>query len=492
MVGQNFDDIWVYTKDITQKYNADNRLDYGVSKDLVADAIRDFGIKLYQNNFSKDDLYTAFLGMTPNGALFPFPNITGSLPVPTGYEYVNTMISASTTPIPLDDVNKSIYKRIYHNLPYLIQSKGTIPGLRALITSYGIPDTILKISEFGGKDKTNVDDWDYYFNKFNYAFPTLGTTNIKTEWIVNSDWEAHSNRPGAVELRFKAEDILPTNLSQSIWSLHTLNVIQPDPLANPYTASINVSDLTLEYGGSGSLSGSYSASIKDPYYQYANLKFYPSSSNTSLYANLYLPFFDGGWWSVMVTSGSSNGYELHAANKIYNGKDGTQIGYQSSSIVTLSTGSDQWGTALTSSFATSSLFPGFSGSLQEIRYYKTRLSESRFNNYVMNPLSIEGNTINSSPNELIFRASLGSEMETSSPTNNMSIHPKVTGSWTITSSFVSDSAYEFNNDSIFETNTEYYFLDQPAVGIKNRITDKVRFENNNDSIVGDSVSSPTM
>ena len=46
MVAQHYDNIWIYTKDITQKYNADNRLDYGVSKDLVADAIRDFGVKL--------------------------------------------------------------------------------------------------------------------------------------------------------------------------------------------------------------------------------------------------------------------------------------------------------------------------------------------------------------------------------------------------------------------------------------------------------------
>ena len=51
MVAQHFDSIWIYTKDITQKYNADNRLTYGVSKDLVSDAIKDFGVKLYQNNF---------------------------------------------------------------------------------------------------------------------------------------------------------------------------------------------------------------------------------------------------------------------------------------------------------------------------------------------------------------------------------------------------------------------------------------------------------
>ena len=56
MIGQHFDNIWIYTKDITNKFSADNRLDYGISKDLVADAIRDFGVKLYANNFSIDDL----------------------------------------------------------------------------------------------------------------------------------------------------------------------------------------------------------------------------------------------------------------------------------------------------------------------------------------------------------------------------------------------------------------------------------------------------
>ena len=46
MVAQHYDNIWIYIKDVTEKFNADNRLDYGVSKDLVADTIRDFGVKL--------------------------------------------------------------------------------------------------------------------------------------------------------------------------------------------------------------------------------------------------------------------------------------------------------------------------------------------------------------------------------------------------------------------------------------------------------------
>ena len=459
MVAQYYDNVWIYTKDVTQKYNADNRLDYGISKDLVSDAIKDFGIKLYQNNFSQNDLYTAFLGLTPSGSLFPFPEITGSLPTPTGFEYVDTLISASNDIIPLDDVNKSLYKRLYHNIPYLLKSKGTIAGLRALITSYGIPDTILKISEFGGKDKVNENDWDYYFNKFNYAWDTTPSSFLTTDWVVNSNWGTSLSRPSTIEFRFKAEDILPTNLSQSLWSLD------------------NDVELTLEYSGSSFTSGSYSGSIKDPFYQYANLKFYPSSTDLTTSASVYLPFFNGDWWSVMVTSGSSNGYGLYASNKINNGKDGTEIGYFNSSSISPLSGNN-WSSSITSYISRTRLFPGFSGSIQEVRYYSSIISESIFKDYVMNPLSIESNGVNSSPNDLIFRVGLGSELDVSNTLTGTSIHPKVTGSWITTSSFVGNSTYTFNETASYNPNTEYYFLDQFPAGIKNRITDKVRYEDN--------------
>ena len=464
MVAQYYDNVWLYTKDVTQKYNADNRLDFGVSKDLVSDAIKDFGVKLYQNNFSKDDLYTAFLGLTPNGALFPFPEITSSLPAPSGFEYVNTLISASNDIIPLDDVNKSLYKRIYHNIPYLLKSKGTIAGVRALITSYGIPDTILRISEFGGKDKVDANDYDYYFNKFNYAYNSTGSNYILTKWGLRSEWNSPNNIPSTVQFRFKAEDSPPTSLTQSLWSLHQTGL----PTLQ--------TELFLEYTGSGLTSGSYSGSIKDPYYQYANLKFVPDTTTPSNSASIYLPFFNGDWWSVMITSGSSNGYEIYTGNKIYNGNDGTSIGYYDSSSI-LSSGN--WNSSIrTSRFTyTTTNYPGLSGSIQEIRYYTPVISESVFKDYIMNPLSIEGNSINSSPNELAFRAALGSELDTTTTT---SIHPKVTGSWIITQSFSTGntSDYTLSGTTTYRTNTEYYFLDQFPAGIKNRITDKIRYEDN--------------
>ena len=68
----------------------------------------------------------------------------------------------------------------------------------------------------------------------------------------------------------------------------------------------------------------------------------------------------------------------------------------------------------------------------------------------MNPLSIEGNSINSSPDELLFRASLGGELDTSTDLTQVSIHPKITGSWVVTSSFTSDSNYTFNGNKYYE------------------------------------------
>jgi hypothetical protein len=462
MVAQLYDSIWVYYKDIISKYNNDNRLEYGVSKDIVADAIRDFGIKLYQNNFSNDDLYTAFLGLTPQGGLFPFPNITGSLPTPSGFEYVDTLISASNDYMPLDDVNKSLYKRIYHNLPYLLKAKGTLPGLRTLITSYGIPDTVLRINEYGGKDKSNTNDWDYWQNTFNYAFSNI-ENNITTDWILNTDWNAIDRVPSTLEFRFKIPDLSVVSGSAAVdlWTTDTVSKIRLR-----YTGS----GYTLHPPTPNNPSGlPYSGSIIDPEYQFTHLDFFPDfSGNPSLSASVYLPFANEGWWSVMATR-DGNDFGLYAGNNVYEGgENGTQLGFYASSSITVA--NNAWTGGLTSQF----MPQGNEMYLQEIRYYNTVLSESVFKDYIMNPYSSEGNTLNSAPDQLTFRLPLGGELYTGS----ISIHPKITGSWAATSSFTSNSSASFASTPIFVPNTEYFFYDQPVVGIRNSISDKIRLENN--------------
>ena len=457
MIGQHFDNIFVYMQDITKKYDADNRLNYGVSKDIVADVLRDMGIKIYQNNFSTDDLYSALLGFTPSGSLYNLPYTTGSLPTPSGYEYINTYITASSTSslLPTEDINKSIYKRIYHNLPYLLKKKGTVEGLRALVTIYGIPDTILQVNEFGGQDKIIKNDYDLWFDQFNYTLSTQGTNYVTSSFTLNSNWNSADNAPAAVEFRFKTTG-LPTNTgyySQSLWSTDQGALLR------------------LRYTGSGYTSGSYSGSIPNPYNEFALLEFIPDVASPSTSASVYLPFFDGGWWSVLINR-SSQDFTLYSGNKNYLGSDVNYVAYLSSSTIN---GNDApWITGTTAYLGSGSLGRSFSGSLQEYRFYTQTLNTSSFEDYIMYPYSIDANGVNTAPEALAFRATLGGELYTAS----LSIHPKVTGSWTTTQSFGDNtSTFKIYQDATFTANTESVYLNQFPAGIKNRVSNKVRQQN---------------
>ncbi len=350
-----------------------------------------------------------------------------------------------------------------------MKAKGTLPALRTLITSYGIPDTVLRINEFGGKDKSNTNDWDYWENTFNYSFYTTGSNYIASTWApINGSWLTQDGVPESISFRFKTNGLPFDTASidyQTLWQVDNNRVY-----------------LTLRYDGTGYVSGSYSGSIPNPYNQYAYLELYPDYiSNPTVSASIYLPFFDGGWWSVMVNkspeiAGNST-YTLYAGDKIYDGgNNGTALGFYATSSVFVDT--VPWTSYGTSYFAlgpntiNGNTYKAFSGSLQEIRYYTSPLSESAFKDYIMNPYSIEGNYLNSSPNELLFRASLGGELYTGS----VSIHPKVTGSWITTSSFVGNSDFAFFTTPTFIPNTEYFFYDQVAAGIQNAVSDKIRIE----------------
>ncbi len=148
------------------------------------------------------------------------------------------------------------------------------------------------------------------------------------------------------------------------------------PSQSLFTVSSSVTNLALvlEYTSSQTTSGSYSGSVVDVYNKWAELKFIYDVSGTPISCSTYLPFYDGGWWSVMLTKSGST-YSLIAKNKLYHGYDGATIGFQSSSSLT--TGSAAaWNTSgslfLGSKASTTiagKTYTQFSGSLQEFSYY---------------------------------------------------------------------------------------------------------------------------
>lgn len=140
MVGQHFDNIWIYYKDVTNRYNNTNNPNTGISIDLVSDALQSLGINLYTNTSVSDNLYYSLFGINQDGSLLP----------PTGSEVINNYVTSSIDTLSGREIQGELYKRIYHNLPYLLKTKGTRNGIEALINIFGIPRTILTVNEFGG------------------------------------------------------------------------------------------------------------------------------------------------------------------------------------------------------------------------------------------------------------------------------------------------------------------------------------------------------
>ena len=141
MLGQHFDNLWVYTKAVTDKYDNDNRIDFGISKDLVRETLESFGTKIYNSTEGSNDLFKYLVSDTYDSSSME--------------EVVNTFldvpnISSDAQPISRQNYEGELYKRLYHNLPLLLKTKGTERGLRALINCFGIPSDFLTIKQYGG------------------------------------------------------------------------------------------------------------------------------------------------------------------------------------------------------------------------------------------------------------------------------------------------------------------------------------------------------
>ena len=587
MVGQSFDEIWLYTKALSERYNTTNDPDKGIPLDLAADAIKGLGFETFGNNYDNQDNFIGLLG-EDNGSYVPPTGselITQYIAVNSGSiinywsdgyawaDYVQS-ITEPGFPYAIDKVSKEIFKRLYHNMAYLTKKKGTISGLRQLINIWGIPNTILRISEFGGKNRDNSNDYDLWYNRFSYAYTPVAnsyvaSSSVKIPWMPlerNRIAESEYIVPDGLAFRFKTTGFPSSSFGGSYYTQSLAS-----KKSNGDGRDIGF-DWGIQLTYEDQPSGSYSGSNNSDYYEYGKMRFFISGSTedggTAQSPDIFLPFFNKGWWSVSLqrnqhTTASDNSidttYCLKVANNQYNGADGNIIGWTGSAcIYTLATGYDTGnydqvlyadeaggvgyggGTYGTYTYGNTSVvsssinkawndfgvseFDGiylggykrgsyvnneilneygkiFSGSFQEFRYYSNDIPTEVFHDFTMNPESIEGNNITGSESSfdiVNFRAPLGNELEyvyTASQygdyvENISSSHPAITGSanLVITASFVNPadnsvtSSYEFIHYSssvlrtYSKTNTEVYQLDQPAIGIRNRISNKIQVE----------------
>ena len=231
MIGQHFDNLWIYFKSVSDKYDTDNRLNYGISKDIVKDAIESFGVKLYSNNTGNQNLFSMLIGDAP---LTGSALITETLTILSGSEH------SALQPMGVDNYQKEIYKRIYHNLPLLIKSKGTERGLRALINCFGIPSNLLEIRQNGGAKI----DREKYLGPYTHTTSSLdkirldltgsivtGSTLSRYTSVVNEK-DKYSDDIHTIDVGFNYKDIAENFINLHITSSFDIDDYIGDPRNN--------------------------------------------------------------------------------------------------------------------------------------------------------------------------------------------------------------------------------------------------------------------
>lgn len=442
MFGHYFDIVYSYIKQLNSVYDRQEKLNEGFAKDLVYHIAQNLGVD-FQNGSGLEDLWNYTLGLNANGTNHSSLNITS------------------------EDRTKEIWKRIINNLPFLLKTKGTERSIRALINCFGIPQTVLRIREYGGPEPefdtaTNAQFERFYYalkvgtsgsyglssygtgsyGTASYTYPRTGASRLTTTWDYNAN---------AIELRFKPQ--------QNYKSQQTLFEI-PGNLK-----------VVINAGGVDSKISLYA---------------YNTVGTTATTASISSSLYDGEFTHLVLNhvtnSISETDYTLYAKKTKYGKVTQTAsasihlgVAYLTSWIPT--------GSGFTNNF----WLPGsgsnglFSGSVQELRFWQKPLEQIVIDNHALAPTSFQGNTDDvftgstSSFDELMFRLALGSDNKKINyqvSSSYLSQHPNQT---TVKSASFFD--FEYSGSVGYEAIVEQNYLEWPDSGGNRQVANKIRIDN---------------
>ena len=449
MVGHYFDNFLIYIKAFEDTYDRREKLTEGLSKDLVWTISDAFGWK-QPSGKELVELHRYIKGY----------QLSGSATSST-YEVYSEESEK--------DIEREIWGRVLSSMPYILKRKGTKESIEALVNSYGIPPTLLRINEYGGPDVKEYQPTFDIRQRFTRALDFTNSQYIQTQWKETS---GSLRTPDTIEFRFRAA----SSSNQVL-------------VAKDQRFAVRLIDEGSTTDNKGKVEFLISSSL----------------GTTSVTSSLF-PVFNNEFWSVGITREKSAGYDFTTDRTIeYNTTESLQynlfvkqyeagrskILYDSSTSMTLSGSTAS--TGLTSSLqngqwtASGDMFFGstgsfgdlgveFTGSLQEIRYFNAPLTESAFNNHTAAPKAINGNHASASFTDLVFRLRLDDNKNLSTSSDLMNTAPdRITFSQT-SSAYQSGSAVGFSANTFSNIEQEEKAL-TPNVGQK-LSNSKVRIEQN--------------
>lgn len=438
MMGQYFDVFYTYTKALSKLSNRDHDVEGGLAKDLTFHVAKSFGFDL-ENGNDYVELWKYAFGTDVSGTLLQ-TQITGSGADSGSGATITTETLKSQ---PYGDITKEIWRRLLINLPYLMKTKGTERSIRALLSCYGIPRSIVAIREYGGpdpRDYADLQDKSYFaFDNFVYALDFDGGQYVSEPW---NDFDSFSEKPKTLELRFKA-----TYTGATTQSL------------------VNVDDhwgISLYRRG---LSPYRRRPDKSTPTQIREGKLVFSSSAAGAISSSDFGFFDGNWYSVILTTTTDHSHSLYVKRA-----DDSRIIYQSSASMPSASNYEDDGTLYLGGDGVN-FGDQFSGSMMEFRLFQPALSESVFDNHVRWPKSYNSNGVTGSYADLVLRWALDEPKNQNADTTVSDVRPNQNTTYPGT-------ANGFANEINYSSVTEEYWALTPQTGMSRYNNNKIRIEKN--------------
>ena len=421
MIGQQFDETWLYLKHFTDINDRQAKFSEGISKDIVKHVAKASGLEVVNGN-DLLNLSEYLLGK-------------------------NIDDGSQTYEKAQEEVTEEIWKRILANLPYLQRTKGTTRAVKGLLNCYGIPSTILRVREFGGPDYNDRVSTDLQ-RKFTYALDFKSSQYIEHQWTTDN---SSGKVPETIEFRFRT----PKRQNQTIiqkgndWAISLLD-----------GGTTNKGKLKFQITGS-------------------NDKFFITSSTQQFYNDEMWSVMLTRKSASGVDLSNDNVAQNITYELVTKQYDATRlkINYQTSS--SFSTSSIELNGAFTSSEGvyiggSGSAFDGnnFSGSIMEYRLWTEPLSQSKFDNHVKTPKAYNGNTTSSHADNLVYRLPFDENVDLSGSVGVRFVSSSVDNT-TYAARTGSQNSFTGN---FYRSISEIEEMSIPNIGASRRNSNKIRIE----------------
>ena len=172
MIGQHFDIQWSYINALTSVNEREEHFNDGMPDEILKSVAESLGWKL-SNGYSDVSLWKYALGVESDGTKLQ----TGLLESK-----------------PSEQISHEIWRRIVNTIPMLYKTKGSARSIKALLSTYGIPQAFLQIREWGGPAVSTRKN-TYEQERFVYKLQASPSKYISNPWD-----DIQSDRPNSIEV----------------------------------------------------------------------------------------------------------------------------------------------------------------------------------------------------------------------------------------------------------------------------------------------------